>query len=592
MLLAMNQFSSNHRVNQVEQHAKLLTLALILLAFVLGLSSLNRGLQSDDFLHRYMLSEQNQPLLHTLNHFFEFLNPYNNIPWWSDEQIKIKFWRPLSAFTHWLDYQLWPNSPQLMHLHSVLWYSLLCFLVLTFFKRVVSFPLALMIAVIFTLDFNHFANLSWLANRNSLITACFTLLSLTQYLHWRQQSSIHHFFISLLCFIAALLAGEAGITLLAFIIIVEVLNAVSGKLFPKLKGVNNLALLAYLLIALLWFWHYQSSGFGVKGNSLYFSPADNPVFSVMLLLQKIPIFLFGGIFGIDGFFNVFPDEIKYTISLVCGLALFLFFYLNRILLRSTVFLFFLLAALASLIPVCFVAILDMRLSLMSSIFSAAMIALLIKHFSEHLHSTLKLVLFIYLIGIHGVVAASQWFITGIKDISSPPQPFSKLLDLQALYPQHTLYLLNYPSPIDGFYFPFVQSAEQKPVIILGNNFSNYELAIDTKNHIHIQQAAGLIFKNADFNHFNLQQKPWMHGVYARSAFNGVNDRDFKFTQGKVFSNAYVQATILKTTPKGLATHIDLKIMEERNFKLLYWNSAERRFVDLETVRTTMRVDNW
>lgn len=46
---------------------------------------------------------------------------YGLLPWWTPDSLKIGLWRPVTAFTHWLDYRLYPDSPALMHarLHPV-----------------------------------------------------------------------------------------------------------------------------------------------------------------------------------------------------------------------------------------------------------------------------------------------------------------------------------------------------------------------------------------------------------------------------------------------------------------------------------------
>ena len=47
------------------------------------------------------------------------------LPWWTDPELKIAFFRPVSSLTHWLDERLWPSSPVLMHLHSLAWFGVL-----------------------------------------------------------------------------------------------------------------------------------------------------------------------------------------------------------------------------------------------------------------------------------------------------------------------------------------------------------------------------------------------------------------------------------------------------------------------------------
>src|SRR5262249_58502494 len=42
-------------------------------------------------------------------------------PWWTLPEGQVAFWRPLSALTHWIDFALWPDAPQVMHGQSLLW---------------------------------------------------------------------------------------------------------------------------------------------------------------------------------------------------------------------------------------------------------------------------------------------------------------------------------------------------------------------------------------------------------------------------------------------------------------------------------------
>jgi hypothetical protein len=60
------------------------------------------------------------------------LRDYGILPWWTPKGIKVAIWRPLTSFTHWLDYRLFPDSPELMHVHHLLWFSAVIFLIAVF----------------------------------------------------------------------------------------------------------------------------------------------------------------------------------------------------------------------------------------------------------------------------------------------------------------------------------------------------------------------------------------------------------------------------------------------------------------------------
>ena len=95
---------------------------LALVAIVLVLPSLWSGLLIDDYFHRLILQDgaffvryHTAPLS-----MFDFAdgNPERArelmdlgfFPWWTLENIRLKFLRPATVFTHWLDYQLWPDT--------------------------------------------------------------------------------------------------------------------------------------------------------------------------------------------------------------------------------------------------------------------------------------------------------------------------------------------------------------------------------------------------------------------------------------------------------------------------------------------------
>ena len=53
---------------------------------------------------------------------FAFQLDKGSSPWWTSDQIKTNFFRPLSSLTLAFDYSLWPDTPLLMHIHSLLWF--------------------------------------------------------------------------------------------------------------------------------------------------------------------------------------------------------------------------------------------------------------------------------------------------------------------------------------------------------------------------------------------------------------------------------------------------------------------------------------
>ena len=51
---------------------------------------------------------------------YDIIKERGFIPWWASDQIRTNFFRPLSSLTLALDFSLWPDTPLLMHVHSLL----------------------------------------------------------------------------------------------------------------------------------------------------------------------------------------------------------------------------------------------------------------------------------------------------------------------------------------------------------------------------------------------------------------------------------------------------------------------------------------
>ena len=122
------------------------------IAVVLNLSSVGTGWHIDDLYHRAQFLEIG-PLFDSsnmTNRMFDFLSgdpeqirtfkELGVLPWWAADDLKLSFWRPLSSFTHVIDYTLWPDSGPLMHLYSLAWLGLLVFVTALWYRRTIAIP--------------------------------------------------------------------------------------------------------------------------------------------------------------------------------------------------------------------------------------------------------------------------------------------------------------------------------------------------------------------------------------------------------------------------------------------------------------------
>ena len=205
------------------------------------------------------------------------------LPWWSDLELKIAFYRPLSVLLHRLDFALCPDSSRAMYLHSLAWLGLVIALVAHLYRTLESSAwLAGLSALLFAVDDSHGAVVAWISNRNALIATVFGLLTLLAHHAWRVRRQWIFALLAALAWLLALSAGEFAVGTLAYL--------VSYALFlDRARPFRRVAaLLPYALVAIAWGVVYARSGAAVRGSGSYVSPwADFFRFSSVAPLRLI-----------------------------------------------------------------------------------------------------------------------------------------------------------------------------------------------------------------------------------------------------------------------------------------------------------------
>ena len=186
------------------------------LAAVIMLPALNAGLIQDDLFHRVRLVKPSQlpeqlystPLIGddagTMSAAMRDMHSFSRTkrdtdklmdsgmcPWWTAEDWRFANWRPLDSFTHWLDYRLFPDSPRLMHVHNIMWFAALVFLLAILYRQLMT-PvwMAALAAFLYTIDDSNYFPAMWVANRNLLLALFFSVLTLLLHHKWRGHNSL------------------------------------------------------------------------------------------------------------------------------------------------------------------------------------------------------------------------------------------------------------------------------------------------------------------------------------------------------------------------------------------------------------------
>ena len=118
---------------------------------------------------------------------------YGTLPWWTPDDLRLSVCRPVAAFTHWLDYRLYPDWPALMHAHNIAWFAAVVFLVtIVYRKLIVPAWAAGLAAFLFLLDGGMYFPVAFVANRGFIMALFFGLLCLCAHHQWRLQNPVPH----------------------------------------------------------------------------------------------------------------------------------------------------------------------------------------------------------------------------------------------------------------------------------------------------------------------------------------------------------------------------------------------------------------
>ena len=269
-------------------------------AVVLSLPSLPSGWYLDDLVHRAQFLEVG-PLTDGSNmthRMFDFVSgdpgqllAYKELgvaPWWAADELALRFWRPLSAFTHVVDYAFWPDSSFLMHLHSVAWLTLLVMATWLLYRRLISAAwVAGLATLLYALDDAHGIPVAFLANRNALVAATCGVLCLWLHDRYRRDAWRPGAWLSPLAFLAALLGGESGIGVAPYVF--------GYALFLERRpGLSRFVTIApHVVLGMGWLMYYKASGYGTLGSGFYLDPLGEPIEWLSQFVVRAPLLLLG-----------------------------------------------------------------------------------------------------------------------------------------------------------------------------------------------------------------------------------------------------------------------------------------------------------
>lgn len=334
--------------------SRIFVLFAVAVGVLLASPSITGGLASDDHIQRTWVKDAGQCLdLFTFANGDEaamrFQKSAGTMPWYTDDRLKISFFRPLASLSHCLDYRYLDAFPALLHVENLLWLGAAIWAASALFRRTASAPwIAGLATLLFAIDEAHGQTVGWLANRNSLMATTFGLLALTLHHRARAEGSRRSLFFAVLAFLAALFSAEAAIAVVAYLV-AHALFLDEATLARRLR-----ALLPYLAALVAWRVVYARFDHGQYGSALYTDPVTQPLRFLSAVWERGPVLLFAQLGGPPAdLFAVAPLAARKTAWLVAlavlsTIALVLAPWLRR----RAAMRFFALAMLSSVIPAC------------------------------------------------------------------------------------------------------------------------------------------------------------------------------------------------------------------------------------------------
>lgn len=207
---------------------------------------------------------------------------FGYLPWWTEHNLRLAMFRPLSSALIAFDYAAFGTNAVLYHAHSLLWWALLMGAAALLLHKVLPLVPAAIALVLFAVDESHSSPVIWLANRNTLVSATFGILGLFVHLRQRERRSRRGAMAEATLFTLALLGGEYALSIFAYVIAFEVL-AVKVPTKERILG-----LLPVVLPSAVYLVARAALAFGIRGSGFYIGFTESPGAFLRSVYERVP----------------------------------------------------------------------------------------------------------------------------------------------------------------------------------------------------------------------------------------------------------------------------------------------------------------
>ncbi len=588
---------------------------LVLLTLLLGAPSLWLGWQLDDYVHRASLVgvDQFPDASRAWWNLFGFLDgdPVVNqaliergaLPWWSSPTLRLAFFRPVAGLTHWLDYQLWPNTPALMHLQSLFWYAAVVLGMTRLFRSTASVAFAAGIAaLVFAIDDSHGMPLVWLANRNSVVALLFTTISLLSHIRWRRDGSHRHAWLSAVALLLALLSAEGAIATCAYV--------VSYALFIERGAVSKRArsLLPATAVTALWLVAYKILGYGASGSGMYVDPLTNPLRYLGAAVERAPLLLWGQ-------WAWPPSDVHQLVSAPAGRLMWavtvvfaagLAYVLYPLLRRNRVARFWAVGMLLSLPPVC-ATFASHRLLMFVGIGGAGLLGEFLAEWQGKCEGGKRPLLSLSRLAVFGLIVVHMFLAPlGLLGASHAMKNFGVLSDgaVRSLPSDESIagqdvFIVQIPAAFLAGSGPLVLAMDGRPVprrlVTLGSSIFPIEIERPTASTLIFRPEGGFLPPSGGPHPGEAKDHPVFHPLYVHTQFDHLfRDVGEPFTVGRRINLSGLTAHVTELTPDHRPAEVRFDFdhpLEDSRYRCVRWSAGVFVPFDLPAVgaKTVVRM---
>jgi hypothetical protein len=238
------------------------------------------------------------------------------LPWWTAPALRFHFVRPLASALLGLDYWLFGDAPLGGHLHSLLWWFALLFVLRALYRRLLPGATGALALLVFAIAPAHVYAYGWASARHTLVAALPAVLGLLAHVRARREGWAPGRWLGPLALAGALLGSEAGLGGVAFWIAYELVGPpeLGGARQRLLGGLPAGALGSAYLVA------YALVGGGTAASAGYVSPFSSPVPFLRAAQVRFPTLLANALLGIPAELSIGSPTAPFVAAGIAGVV--------------------------------------------------------------------------------------------------------------------------------------------------------------------------------------------------------------------------------------------------------------------------------